>query len=91
MNYFTDITFVCMCDPAVPEAFRVNELIPVSCLRFATPLQNEAGPESLGVPVTEDFDTAVADCDAILQEIMSMPDAAERSSVSGGTEAVFNR
>ena len=86
-----DITFVCMCDPAVPEAFRVNELIPVSCLRFATPLQNEAGPESLGVPVTEDFDTAVADCDAILQEIMSMPDAAERSSVSGGTEAACNR
>lgn len=48
----------------------------VSCLRFPTPFQDEAGLdarqktlEDLGVRVTTDFDQAVADCDAIMIEI----------------------
>ncbi len=63
-------------DPEVPEENRVNELLVTRCLRFETPFQGKEGLderqaylESIGVLVTEDFDTAVADCDAILLEI----------------------
>ena len=65
-----------MQDPAVPAEKRVSELKATRCLRFETPFQNREGLdrrtqylESIGVRVTEDFDTAVADCDAILIEI----------------------
>ena len=65
-----------MQDPAVPAENRVPELKATRCLRFETPFQNREGLdkrtqylESIGVQVTEDFDTAVADCDAILIEI----------------------
>ena len=65
-----------MQDPAVPAENRVPELKTTRCLRFETPFQNREGLnkrtqylESIGVQVTEDFDTAVADCDAILIEI----------------------
>lgn len=65
-----------MQDPATPVSERVPELRAVSCLRFETPFQNRKGLdqrqaylESIGVTVTEDFDKAVADCDAILLEI----------------------
>ncbi len=65
-----------MQDPATPAANRVPELRATRCLRFETPFQNRKGLderqaclESVGVRVTEDFDEAVADCDAILLEI----------------------
>ncbi len=65
-----------MQDPSVPEENRIGDLITTRCLRFETPFQNKVGLdarqkylESIGVMVTEDFDTAVADCDAILIEI----------------------
>ena len=65
-----------MQDPAVPAENRVPELKATSCLRFETPFQNKEGLEkrsryleNIGVQVTEDFDAAVADCDAILIEI----------------------
>jgi predicted dehydrogenase len=48
----------------------------VRCLRFETPFQNREGLdkrqaqlEAWGVRVTEDFDAAVADCDALMLEI----------------------
>lgn len=56
-----------------PAAIRVAGMKVVSCLRFETPFQNSEGLdarqkqlESWGVHVTEDFDTCVADCDAII-------------------------
>ncbi len=65
-----------MQDPATPEAERIPELRAVRCLRFETPFQNRKGLderqaylESIGVAVTEDFDEAVAECDALLLEI----------------------
>ena len=65
-----------MQDPAVPEQNQVHDLVATRCLRFETPFQNKEGLdkrqaylESIGVMVTEDFDTAVADCDAIMIEI----------------------
>ena len=65
-----------MQDPETPPENRVSELRAVSCLRFETPFQKKDGLderqaylESIGVPVTENFDEAVADCDAIMLEI----------------------
>ncbi len=65
-----------MLDKKVEEAYRVPGLLPTRALRFDTPFQSKAGLderqaylESLGMMVTEDFDTAVADCDAVLLEI----------------------
>lgn len=65
-----------MVDPKVEPESRVPGLFPTRCLRFETPFQKKEGLdarqaylESIGVMVTEDFDTAVADCDAILIEI----------------------
>ena len=63
-------------DPATPPEFRVGGLRVTRCLRFATPFQSGEGLdrrqrylESIGVTVTEDFDAAVADCDAIMLNI----------------------
>ena len=65
-----------MLDKKVEEAYRVPGLLPTRALRFDTPFQSKEGLdgrqaylESLGMLVTEDFDTAVADCDAVLLEI----------------------
>ena len=65
-----------MQDPAVPPQNQIHDLVATRCLRFETPFQNKEGLdkrqaylESIGVMVTEDFDTAVADCDAIMIEI----------------------
>ena len=65
-----------MQDPATPAEQRVEKLKAVTCLRFETPFQGKDGLdkrqeylESIGVKVTENFDEAVADCDAILIEI----------------------
>lgn len=58
--------------PDCPPDQKVAGMKVVSCLRFSTPFQSEEGLdarqkqlEDWGVPVTTDFDTAVADCDAI--------------------------
>ena len=63
-------------DPAMEPEFRVNSVKVTRALRFETPFQNKAGLdqrqqylEGIGVKVTEDFDEAVADCDAIFMEI----------------------
>ncbi|MBQ4330002.1 MAG: Gfo/Idh/MocA family oxidoreductase [Lentisphaeria bacterium] len=65
-----------MQDPATPAEQRIDRLKAVTCLRFETPFQGKEGLdkrqaylESIGVKVTENFDEAVADCDAILIEI----------------------
>ena len=65
-----------MQDPSTPENLQVKELRAVSCMRFETPFQGKEGLdkrqaylESIGIPVTENFDEAVADCDAIMLEI----------------------
>lgn len=62
--------------PDCPENQKVPGMQVVSCLRFATPFQNEDGlnarqkqMEAWGVRVTARFDEAVADCDAIMIEI----------------------
>ena len=62
-----------MADSTIAPEFRVPGMIPTRALRFETPFQKKEGLdkrqaylESIGVKVTEDFDTAVADCDAIL-------------------------
>lgn len=59
-----------------PPGEAVEGLQAVTCLRFASPFQNEEGLdarqktlESWGVRVTPRFDEAVADCDAIMLEI----------------------
>ena len=58
------------------EDQRVEGMRAVTCLRFETPYQDEEGLdkrqeqlEPWGVTVTDDFDEAVADCDAILLEV----------------------
>ena len=58
-----------------PE-YRVGGMTVTRALRFETPFQKKEGLdkrqsylESIGVKVTEDFDEAVADCDAIFLEI----------------------
>jgi len=65
-----------MQDPETPEAQRIGGLRAVGCLRFETPFQNREGLdkrqkylESIGVPVTENFEEATADCDAVMLEI----------------------
>ena len=62
--------------PDCPSDQRVAGATVTRCLRFETPFQDEAGLderqaqlERWGVAVTEDFDTAVADADALLIEI----------------------
>ncbi len=59
-----------------PEMQKVSGLRTTACLRFETPFQNKAGlddrqklMESWGVKVTERFEEAVADCDAIMVAI----------------------
>lgn len=56
--------------------FKVEGMKATRCLRFETPFQGKAGLdqrqktlEEIGVKVTEDFDEAVGDCDAIMIEI----------------------
>ena len=63
-------------DPALPAENQVKGMQVTRALRFETPFQNRDGLdkrqaylESIGVTVTEDFDEAVADCDAIFIEI----------------------
>ena len=63
-------------DPAMETEFRVEGMKVTRALRFETPFQNRAGLdqrqqylEGIGVKVTEDFEEAVADCDAIFIEI----------------------
>ncbi|HEX2951174.1 MAG TPA: Gfo/Idh/MocA family oxidoreductase [Armatimonadota bacterium] len=65
-----------MQSPDCPEELHVDGLHAVRCLRFATPFQQQAGlddrqamMEGMGVKVTEDFDEAIDDCDAIMLEI----------------------
>lgn len=62
--------------PDCPEKNRVEGLRAVTCLRFETPFTNkqvlderQQQLEAWGVKVTEDFDEAVSDCDAIMIEI----------------------
>ena len=62
--------------PDCPKDQRVSGLRAVSCLRFKTPFQDDAGLdkrqaqlEAWGVKVTTDFDEAVEKCDAIMLEI----------------------
>jgi len=62
--------------PDCPDEQKVEGLTAVSCLRFETPFQDQNGLdkrqaqlEAWGVDVSEDFDSAVADCDAIMLEI----------------------
>ncbi len=63
-------------DPNIPENERCTDLIVTRCMRFETPFQGKDGLdarqkqlEALGIMVTENFDEAVADCDAIFLEI----------------------
>lgn len=63
-------------DPALEPEFRVNGITVTRALRFETPFQKKEGLdkrqaylESIGVKVTENFEEAVADCDAIFIEI----------------------
>lgn len=65
-----------MQDESVPSGHRVSGMMATRCLRFETPFQGRSGLdqrqavlEKIGVEVTEDFDYAVGDCDAILLEI----------------------
>ena len=58
--------------PDCPQDQRVAGMRALSCLRFETPFQDRQGLderqaqlEFWGVRVTEDFDEAVADCDAL--------------------------
>ncbi len=60
-------------DPNIPLEHRVFGLTITKCLRFETPFQNQAGLdqrqaylESIGMKVTENFEEAVADCEAIM-------------------------
>lgn len=59
-------------DPKTDASQRVDGLTVTRCLRFKTPFQSNEGLdqrqaflEGIGIEVTEDFDYAVADCDAI--------------------------
>ncbi len=62
--------------PDCPADQKVAGMRAVSCLRFETPFQDKEGLdkrtaqlEEWGIPVTESFDKAVADCDVLLLEI----------------------
>lgn len=66
----------CLQAPDVPPEQHVDGARVVSCMRFETPFQDKAGlderqkqMEAMGVEVTEDFDHAVAECEAIMLEI----------------------
>lgn len=59
--------------PDCPDGQLVPGLKVTRCLRFSTPFQNEEGLdgrqktlEGWGVKVTQDFDEAVGDCDAVM-------------------------
>jgi predicted dehydrogenase len=59
--------------PDCPAEQKVEGMRVIRCLRFETPFQDRAGLdarqrqlEQWGIPVTESFDEAVRDCDAIL-------------------------
>ena len=63
-------------DPNIPAAERCTDMLVTRCMRFETPFQGKEGLdtrqkqlEDLGILVTEDFDEAIADCDAIFLEI----------------------
>ncbi len=62
--------------PDVAPEQKVEGLKAITCLRFETPFQNQEGLdkrqaqlEEWGVKVTEDFDEAIADVDAIMLEV----------------------
>ena len=62
--------------PDTPKDQRVAGLRVTRCMRFETPFQNKAGLderqkqlEQWGIKVTESFDEAIADCDALMLEI----------------------
>lgn len=61
--------------PELPDDKKVHGLKVTSCFRLETPFQNKEGLdkrqkelEKIGIKVTENFDEAVADCDAIMIE-----------------------
>lgn len=63
-----------MQDPEAP--FKISGLRVTRAMRFETPFQNKEGLDAreaylrtIGVEVTEDFDYAVGDCDAIMLEV----------------------
>ena len=63
-------------DPNIPAENRCTDLLVTRCMRFETPFQGKEGLdtrqkqlEELGIMVTEDFNEAIADCDAIFLEI----------------------
>ena len=63
-------------DSAIEPEHRVTGMTVTRALRFDTPFQKKEGLdkrqaylESIGVKVTEDFEEAVSDCDAIFMEI----------------------
>jgi len=63
-------------DPNIPAENRCTDLLVTRCMRFETPFQGKEGLdtrqkqlEDLGIMVTEDFNEAIADCDAIFLEI----------------------
>ena len=63
-------------DSAIEPEHRVTGMTVTRALRFETPFQKKEGLdkrqaylESIGVKVTEDFEEAVSDCDAIFLEI----------------------
>lgn len=62
--------------PDCPRNMRIRGMKAISCLRFETPYQNKDGLdkrqqqlEQWGIKVTENFDEAIKDCDAIMLEI----------------------
>ncbi len=66
----------CLQAPDVAADQKVGGARVVSCMRFETPFQDKNGldgrqkqMEEWGVAVTEDFDEAVAECEAIMLEI----------------------
>lgn len=66
----------CLQAPDVAENQKVEGARVISCMRFETPFQDKKGLddrqkqlEEWGVLVTEDFDEAVAECEAIMLEI----------------------
>ena len=65
-----------MCSPDVKPEMKIEGMTVTACQRFETPFQNKEGLdkrqaqlEQWGIKVTECFDQAVSDCDAIMIEI----------------------
>ena len=65
-----------MQDPATPESLRIRGMRVTRAMRFETPFQNKEGLDTreaylktIGIEVTEDFDYAIGDCDALMLEI----------------------